>query len=163
MTKYLLFSGELIDAATALRAGLVDQLVPAEDLEAEVHRFADVLASRSALSQRATKEVVAALAAGGDGEAEVGALVPGDDRQPASSPRGSRRSPNAGRPASPGQADRTFLFRLSTGRGIRWLRRSLKRTGSVSAARRIRHRLSRSQPHRRIDAPVVRGRPGAPC
>src|SRR3954467_2394818 len=71
MTKYLLFSGELIDAPTALRAGLVDQLIPADELAAEVHRFADVLASRSALSQRATKEVVAALAAGGDGEREV--------------------------------------------------------------------------------------------
>jgi enoyl-CoA hydratase/carnithine racemase len=69
MTKYLLFSGELIDASTALRAGLVDQVVPAEDLETEVQRFADVLASRSALSQRATKEMVAALTAGGDGEA----------------------------------------------------------------------------------------------
>jgi len=71
MTKYLLFSGELIDAPTALRAGLVDQLVPADDLEPEVRRFADVLASRSALSQRATKEVVAALAAGRDGQAEA--------------------------------------------------------------------------------------------
>ncbi|WP_448624876.1 enoyl-CoA hydratase/isomerase family protein [Geodermatophilus sp. URMC 64] len=71
MTKYLLFSGELIDAPTALRAGLVDRLVPAADLDAEVRRFADVLACRSALSQRATKEVVAALTAGRDGEAEV--------------------------------------------------------------------------------------------
>jgi enoyl-CoA hydratase/carnithine racemase len=71
MTKYLLFSGELIDAPTALRVGLVDQLVPAEDLESQVHRFADVLASRSALTQRATKDVVAALLAGGDGEGIV--------------------------------------------------------------------------------------------
>ena len=71
MTKYLLFSGELIDAETALRAGLVDRLVPADDLEAEVRRFADVLAGRSALSQRATKQVIAALTDGGDGEAEV--------------------------------------------------------------------------------------------
>src|SRR5215218_2837895 len=70
-TKYLLFSGELLDAATALRVGLVDRLVPADDLDAEVRRFADVLASRSALSQRATKEVAAALTTGGDGEAEV--------------------------------------------------------------------------------------------
>lgn len=70
-TKYLLFSGELVDAPTALRAGLVDRVVPAEDLAAEVHRFADVLASRSALSQRATKAVVADLSAGGDGEAVV--------------------------------------------------------------------------------------------
>src|SRR4029453_9014777 len=68
MTKYLLFSGELIDAPTALRTGLVDRIVPAEELEAEVHRLPAVRASRSALSQRATKEVVAALAAGGDGE-----------------------------------------------------------------------------------------------
>jgi enoyl-CoA hydratase/carnithine racemase len=68
MTKYLLFSGELIDAPTALRAGLVDRVVPTEDLEAEVHRFADITASRSALSQRATKEIVSALTAGGDGE-----------------------------------------------------------------------------------------------
>jgi enoyl-CoA hydratase/carnithine racemase len=71
-TKYLLFSGELIGAAEALRCGLVDRVVAAEALEAEVHRLADVLASRSALSQRATKEVVAALAGGRDGEAEAG-------------------------------------------------------------------------------------------
>jgi enoyl-CoA hydratase/carnithine racemase len=68
-TKYLLFSGELVDADTALRTGLVDGLVPADRLEAEVRRLADVLASRSALSQRATKEVVAALSAGRDAEA----------------------------------------------------------------------------------------------
>ena len=71
MTKYLLFSGELLDAPTALRAGLVDRLVGADELEAEVHRFADVLASRSALSQRATKQVIAALTSGSDGEAAV--------------------------------------------------------------------------------------------
>ncbi|HEV7188025.1 MAG TPA: enoyl-CoA hydratase/isomerase family protein [Blastococcus sp.] len=71
MTKYLLFSGELIDAEAALRAGLVDQLVAADGLEAEVHRFADVLATRSALSQRATKQVIAALTTGSDAEAVV--------------------------------------------------------------------------------------------
>ena len=66
VTKYLLFSGELLDADAALRVGLVDRLVEA-DLEGEVRRFADLLATRSALTQRATKEVVAALAAGTDG------------------------------------------------------------------------------------------------
>jgi enoyl-CoA hydratase/carnithine racemase len=71
MTKYLLFSGELIDAEAALRAGLVERLVTADGLEAEVHRFADVLASRSALTQRATKQVIAALTSGSDGETEV--------------------------------------------------------------------------------------------
>ncbi|MCF6508696.1 enoyl-CoA hydratase/isomerase family protein [Blastococcus sp. MG754426] len=68
-TKYLLYSGELVDAGTALRTGLVDRLVDADDLDAEAHRFAAVLASRSGLTQRSTKEVVAALADGGDGEA----------------------------------------------------------------------------------------------
>jgi enoyl-CoA hydratase/carnithine racemase len=71
-TKYLLFSGELLDAPTALRVGLVDRLVDAADLETEVHRFADVLASRSALSQRATKEVVAELTGGEDGAQAAG-------------------------------------------------------------------------------------------
>ncbi|MGY1688562.1 enoyl-CoA hydratase/isomerase family protein [Geodermatophilus sp. SYSU D01105] len=72
MTKYLLFSGELVDAPTALRAGLVDRLVPAEDLEREVSALAGVLAARSALTQRAVKEVVADLSAGGDGRAAAG-------------------------------------------------------------------------------------------
>ena len=56
-TKYLLLSGEFIDAETALRTGLVDRLVASDQLEAEVFRFAEVLASRSALTQRSTKEV----------------------------------------------------------------------------------------------------------
>jgi enoyl-CoA hydratase/carnithine racemase len=76
MTKYLLFSGELIDAPTALRTGLVDRVVPAEHLEPEVRRLADVLASRSALTQRSTKEVVAALTSGGDGLAEAARWYP---------------------------------------------------------------------------------------
>ena len=76
MTKYLLFSGELVDAETALRSGLVDRVVPAAELEEEVRRFAGVLASRSALTQRATKDVVAALTSGGDGQAEVARWYP---------------------------------------------------------------------------------------
>ncbi len=67
-TKYLLLSGELIDADAALRTGLVDRLVPSAQLEAEVFRFAEVLASRSGLTQRSTKEVVAALTSGRDAE-----------------------------------------------------------------------------------------------
>jgi enoyl-CoA hydratase/carnithine racemase len=70
-TKHLLLSGELVAAAEALRWGLVDRVVPAEELEGEVLRYAEVLTSRSALSQRATKEVVAALVAGRDGQAEA--------------------------------------------------------------------------------------------
>ena len=73
MTKYLLLSGELIDADAALRTGLVDRLVPSAQLEVEVRRFAGVLASRSALTQRSTKEVVAALTTGQDADALAGA------------------------------------------------------------------------------------------
>ena len=62
--RYLLYSGELVDAGTALRTGLVDRLLPAGDLAGEVRRFAEVLATRSALTQRAAKQVTAALAAG---------------------------------------------------------------------------------------------------
>lgn len=68
-TKRLLLSGELLDAATALRVGLVDEVTSPADLADVVARSATVLASRSALSQRATKEVVAALLHGGDAEA----------------------------------------------------------------------------------------------
>ena len=71
MTRYLLYSGELLDAETALRTGLVDRLLPSGDLTGEVRRFAEVLVSRSALTQRAAKEVVAALVDGGDGEAQA--------------------------------------------------------------------------------------------
>lgn len=74
MAKYLLFSGELVDAATALRTGLVDRLVEAGELDAEVRRFTDVLAARSGLTQRATKDVVAALVSGGDAEAVTAPL-----------------------------------------------------------------------------------------
>ena len=70
-TTYLLCSGELLDAPAALRTGLVDQLVGADGLEAAVGRFTDLLVSRSALSQRAIKEMLASLTQGDDGEAVV--------------------------------------------------------------------------------------------
>ncbi|MFF8369496.1 enoyl-CoA hydratase/isomerase family protein [Streptomyces lydicus] len=55
--KYLLFSGELIDCARALRTGLVDE-VPAEgELAERVAEFSAVLASRSLLTQTAAKEL----------------------------------------------------------------------------------------------------------
>jgi enoyl-CoA hydratase/carnithine racemase len=69
--KYLLLSGEPVDADTALRTGLVDRLVAADSLEAEVFRFAEVLASRSALTQRSVKEIVAALTDGRHDDADA--------------------------------------------------------------------------------------------
>ena len=55
-TKYLLFSGELIDAERALRTGLVDEVLPEGELDKRVAEFTRVLASRSQLTQAAAKE-----------------------------------------------------------------------------------------------------------
>ncbi|MEW1724622.1 enoyl-CoA hydratase/isomerase family protein [Streptomyces sp. NPDC093109] len=57
--KYLLFSAELIDAERALRTGLVDEVLPAGELDKRVPEFARVLGTRSALTQEAAKEFVA--------------------------------------------------------------------------------------------------------
>jgi enoyl-CoA hydratase/carnithine racemase len=65
VTKRLLFTGELIDAAEALRVGLVDELVDAVVAEARLATLTGVLATRSLLTQSATKEMVAAIAASG--------------------------------------------------------------------------------------------------
>ncbi|MFE7758958.1 enoyl-CoA hydratase/isomerase family protein [Streptomyces sp. NPDC057429] len=54
--KFLLFSGELIGTERALCTGLVDEVLPRGGLEARVRSFAQVLASRSQLTQAAAKE-----------------------------------------------------------------------------------------------------------
>lgn len=63
--KYLLFSADLIGAGHALRIGLLDEVVPAGGLRERVAEFAGTLASRSLLTQQATKEIVDAVAAAG--------------------------------------------------------------------------------------------------
>ncbi|ARH94117.1 MULTISPECIES: enoyl-CoA hydratase/isomerase family protein [Streptomyces] len=55
--KYLLFSGELIDCARALRTGLVDEVLAEGELAKRVAEFSAVLASRSLLTQTAAKEL----------------------------------------------------------------------------------------------------------
>ncbi|MFF7790516.1 enoyl-CoA hydratase-related protein [Streptomyces sp. NPDC007991] len=54
--KYLLFSGELVDAQRALRTGLADEVLPEGELDERVAGFARVLVSRSQLTQAAAKE-----------------------------------------------------------------------------------------------------------
>ncbi|MEU3064582.1 enoyl-CoA hydratase/isomerase family protein [Streptomyces subrutilus] len=54
--KYLLFSAELIDAEQALRAGFLNELLPAGGLDERIAAFARVLVSRSRLTQAAAKE-----------------------------------------------------------------------------------------------------------
>ncbi|MHB9857784.1 enoyl-CoA hydratase/isomerase family protein [Streptomyces sp. YIM S03343] len=55
-TKYLLFSGELIDAGRALRTGLVDEVLAEGELDKRVAEFTRILVSRSQLTQAAAKE-----------------------------------------------------------------------------------------------------------
>ncbi|MFI8100447.1 enoyl-CoA hydratase/isomerase family protein [Streptomyces sp. NPDC086023] len=54
--KYLLFSGELVGTARALRTGLVDEVLPVGELAKRVGEFTRTLASRSQLTQAAAKE-----------------------------------------------------------------------------------------------------------
>ncbi|MET9885750.1 enoyl-CoA hydratase-related protein [Streptomyces sp. NPDC006430] len=56
VAKYLLFSAELIDTEHALRAGFLNELLPAGQLDKRVADFARILASRSQLTQAAAKE-----------------------------------------------------------------------------------------------------------
>ncbi|MGW8993972.1 enoyl-CoA hydratase/isomerase family protein [Streptomyces zhihengii] len=57
--KYLLFSGELIDADRALRTGLVDEVLPETELGPRAAEFTRILATRSQLTQCAAKEFTA--------------------------------------------------------------------------------------------------------
>jgi enoyl-CoA hydratase/carnithine racemase len=54
--KYLLFSGELIDAQRALRTGFVDEVLPEGELDKRVAELTRILVSRSQLTQAAAKE-----------------------------------------------------------------------------------------------------------
>ncbi|NEA23057.1 enoyl-CoA hydratase/isomerase family protein [Actinomadura bangladeshensis] len=63
--KYLLFSADLVGAGHALRIGLLDEVVPAGGLRDRVAAFTATLASRSLLTQQATKDIVDAITAGG--------------------------------------------------------------------------------------------------
>ena len=54
----LFYTGEMIDAGTALRLGLVNRVVPAARLEAEVRAFAAKLAAGPPLAIRAVKQTL---------------------------------------------------------------------------------------------------------
>ncbi|OEV03994.1 enoyl-CoA hydratase [Streptomyces oceani] len=56
--KYLLLSAELVDAERAMRHGLVDEIHPGDTLDQRVADFAELLATRSQLTQAAAKEFV---------------------------------------------------------------------------------------------------------
>lgn len=60
--KYLLFSGDFVDAGRALELGLVQEVVDRGGFAARVDSYAATVASRSQLSTQAMKDIVDAVA-----------------------------------------------------------------------------------------------------
>lgn len=83
VAKHILFTGEIVDAATAFGWGLVSKVLAVDGFWDEVARFSESLASRSQFSIRAMKPIVDALVAG-EAAAEIAsewAKVKSNDRQ----------------------------------------------------------------------------------
>ena len=58
MAMYLCLTGEIIDAAEALRIGLVQRVVPLAELMPEAHRVATLIGSKAPLAVGATKRAI---------------------------------------------------------------------------------------------------------
>ncbi len=67
--KRLLFTAATIDAAQALRLGLVDELAATDELDAAVARIVDAILPLAPLTQAASKQLINTITAGGDAEA----------------------------------------------------------------------------------------------
>ncbi|MGW2640606.1 enoyl-CoA hydratase/isomerase family protein [Streptomyces sp. NPDC001348] len=81
--KYLLFSGELIDTARALRTGFLDEVLPEGELGKRVAEFTRILVTRSQLTQAAAKEFT-------DGRTDRDAYWTGQMRDSAETAEGVR-------------------------------------------------------------------------
>jgi len=64
VAKHLILSGELVDAETAARWGMVSRLLPVAGFWDAIADFVDALVSRSRLTQQASKELIDLIAAG---------------------------------------------------------------------------------------------------
>jgi enoyl-CoA hydratase/carnithine racemase len=62
--KWILMSGQRVDAERAHQIGLADEVVPTEDLEKLTYEFAELLCSRAQFSIRATKQIVNRILSG---------------------------------------------------------------------------------------------------
>jgi enoyl-CoA hydratase/carnithine racemase len=69
--KYLLFSADLVEAERAVALGLVDEVVPDAELPQRAVALARTIAARSPQTLGAVKDVVDAVAAGGDPHAAI--------------------------------------------------------------------------------------------
>lgn len=72
--KQILFSGDIIDAATALRIGLVNELHAPEELAGRAKELASTIVSRSQVSQHGAKTIIDKIAAGEPEDESVHAL-----------------------------------------------------------------------------------------
>jgi enoyl-CoA hydratase/carnithine racemase len=72
--KDILFTGRLLEAEEALACGLIDQLVPAGDLDLLAHDYARRIADASQFSVRGQKQILALLRGGADDAEESRAL-----------------------------------------------------------------------------------------
>jgi enoyl-CoA hydratase/carnithine racemase len=62
--KWILFSGQHVYADDALRLGLIDELIPADDLETHTYEFARLVTTRAQFSVRSAKRIVDLVLAG---------------------------------------------------------------------------------------------------
>jgi len=62
--KWILMSGQRVDAHRAHQVGLADEVVPPDDLEKLTYEFAELLCARAQFSIRATKQIVGRILAG---------------------------------------------------------------------------------------------------
>jgi enoyl-CoA hydratase/carnithine racemase len=62
--KWILMSGQQVDARRAYEIGLADEVVPSDDLERLTYEFAELLCTRAQFSIRATKQIVGRILAG---------------------------------------------------------------------------------------------------
>jgi enoyl-CoA hydratase/carnithine racemase len=62
--KWILMSGQLVNADRAHQIGLADEVVPTDDLEKLTYEFAELLCTRAQFSIRVTKQIVTRILAG---------------------------------------------------------------------------------------------------
>lgn len=71
--KWLLYTGDLVGPEWALRTGLVDAVHTPDELDGALAELCTSLAERSPLTQRATKEMIAAILRAGAVDADLAA------------------------------------------------------------------------------------------
>ena len=62
--RYILFTGELLDAEVALRIGLVHEVHPVDEAAAKAYALAETLAKRAPITLAGAKQLIARAAAG---------------------------------------------------------------------------------------------------